>query len=502
MPMRLSTALPTIRTSRLSISCCPNNMHAEYTIRAFKAGKHVLCEKPMATTIADCEAMIAAGKAARKQLMVAYRCQYDPLNLAAMRLMRAGTLGKPRILHANMGKQTDLNVPADKWRLDGTMSGGGALLDMGIYGVNAQRYLLGEEPVEVRAWAFTDKSDPRFRTVEDLIAWQMRFPSGAIGEGSTSFSQPGTMAWQAVCENGRIVADPGCFYNGNRLSLVGTRMPAPPIVEIDQFAREMDWMADVVRGRAPMVSPGEEGLQDMWLMLAMLESAAKGGATIRTGLWLQARSRSGGGGGYLNASAPAKAGALSGQEVPLRHQCSCFRRSTGASARRRGRGRRRVVAFDIGAHDLGRILRRLALAILSTPSIPLITRPTIVFMIELHARHEHDVELAVGAVSPLGAGHGDRAAHVRQPAEFGLEVGQRRAAGAVLLGIAALRHEAVDHAMESESIIEMLAGERLDPLDMAGRDIGGAAGCGHARRPTGRAPRHCPASPGPWRPTA
>ena len=260
----------------------PNNMHAEYTIRAFKAGKHVLCEKPMATTIADCEAMIAAGKAARKQLMIAYRCHYEPLNLAAMRLMRGGTLGKPHILHANMGKQTDLNVSADKWRLDMAMSGGGALMDMGIYGVNAQRYLLNEEPVEVRAWAKTDKSDPRFRTVEDLIAWQMRFPSGAIGEGSTSFSQPGTMAWQAVCENGRIVADPGCFYNGNKLSVIGTRAPAPQIVEIDQFAREMDWMADVVRGRAPMVSPGEEGLQDMRLMRAMLESAAKGGATIST----------------------------------------------------------------------------------------------------------------------------------------------------------------------------------------------------------------------------
>jgi len=260
----------------------PNSMHRDYTERAFKAGKHVLCEKPMATNIADCEAMIAAGKAARKQLMIAYRCQYEPLNLAAMRLMRAGTLGKPRIVHANMGKQTDLKVSADKWRLDMAMSGGGALLDMGIYGINAARYLFNEEPVEVRAWAMTDKSDPRFRTVEDMIAWQMRFPSGAIGEGQSCFSQPGTMAWQAVCENGRIVADPGCFYNGNKLSLVGTATPAPRIVEIDQFAREIDWMADVVRGRAPMVSPGEEGLQDMRLMLAMLDSAKRGGASVRT----------------------------------------------------------------------------------------------------------------------------------------------------------------------------------------------------------------------------
>ncbi|MBO9574828.1 MAG: Gfo/Idh/MocA family oxidoreductase [Sphingobium sp.] len=260
----------------------PNNMHREYTERAFKAGKHVLCEKPLANTVADAEAMVAAAKASKKHLMTAYRCHYEPLNLASMRIMRSGALGKPRVMHANMGKQTDLKISSDAWRLDMKMSGGGALFDMGIYGINAQRYLLNEEPVEVRAWAMTDKSDPRFKTVEDMIAWQMRFPSGAIGEGNTCFSQPGTMAWQMVCENGRIVADPGCFYNGNKLSLIGTQTRTPQIVEIDQFAREIDWMADVVRGRAPMVSPGEEGLQDMRIMTAMLQSAARSGATVKT----------------------------------------------------------------------------------------------------------------------------------------------------------------------------------------------------------------------------
>lgn len=261
----------------------PNSMHAEYTIRAFKAGKHVLCEKPMAVSPEECEQMIAAGKAASRKLMIAYRCHYEPLNLAAMRLMRAGGLGKPRIVHANMGKQTTLSDPADAWRLDMAMSGGGALADMGIYGINATRYLLNEEPIEVRAWARTDRSDPRFKTVEDLIAWQMRFPSGAIGEGSSSFSQPGTMAYQVVGEDRRLVADPGCFYNGNRLSLIGGASDTPPpIVEIDQFAREMDWMADVARGTAPLVSPGEEGLQDIRLMHAMLRSVAHGGTTMPT----------------------------------------------------------------------------------------------------------------------------------------------------------------------------------------------------------------------------
>ena len=261
----------------------PNSMHAEYTIRALKAGKHVLCEKPMATSIVDCEAMIAAAKAAKRQLMIAYRCHYEPLNLEVMRRMRSGALGKPRLVVTNMGRQSDLSEPSDAWRLDMAMSGGGALADMGIYGVNASRYILNEEPVEVRAWAQTDRSDPRFRTTEDVIAWQFRFPSGAIANGSTSFSYQGTMAYQVFCEHGKMTAEPGAFYGGNRLTIDGTIGDREPkIREIDQFAREMDWMADVVRGKAPMVSTGEEGLQDMRLMHAIMASVKQGGAPVKT----------------------------------------------------------------------------------------------------------------------------------------------------------------------------------------------------------------------------
>jgi predicted dehydrogenase len=260
----------------------PNFLHAEYTIRALKAGKHVLCEKPMATTIGDAERMIAAAKAANRHLMIAYRCHYEPLNLAGMRLLRSGQLGKTRVVSTVMGRQADPSDPSDSWRLDMMKSGGGALTDMGIYGVNGARYLLNEEPTEIQAWSQTDKSDPRFRDVADLYSWQARFPSGAIATGSTSFNYAATMSWEVQSENGKITADPGCFYSGNRLTLGGTKVATPVIREIDQFAREMDWMADVVRRKAPLVSTAEEGLQDMRLMTAIMESAAKGGATVAT----------------------------------------------------------------------------------------------------------------------------------------------------------------------------------------------------------------------------
>lgn len=261
----------------------PNSMHAEYTIRAFKAGKHVLCEKPMATTPADCEAMIAAGKAAKRHLMIAYRCHYEPHNLEAMRRIRSRKYGKPRLVVTEMGRQSSLSDPPDIWRLDMRMSGGGALTDMGIYGVNGMRYLLNEEPMEVRAWASTDHSDPRFKDTEDLIAWQFRFPSGALGNGSTSFSYGGCMKWDVFCENARLRADPGAFYGGIKLDILShPDQGTVPIADIDQFAREMDWMGDVVRGKVPMVSPGEEGLQDVRLMQAILQSVAEGGAPVRT----------------------------------------------------------------------------------------------------------------------------------------------------------------------------------------------------------------------------
>jgi predicted dehydrogenase len=261
----------------------PNFMHAEYTIRALKAGKHVLCEKPMATTVADAEAMIAAAKAANRKLMIAYRCHYEPLNLEAMRRVRSGSLGKPRLVITKMVRQSDPSDPSDAWRLDMRESGGGALADMGIYGINGARYLLNEEPVEVRATARTDRSDPRFKTVEDLIAWEFRFPSGAIAQESSSFDAADEMAFEVIGQHKRLVADPGCFYNGNHLyQWQGGSRAEIPIREIDQFAREMDWMADAVHGRAPVVSPGEEGLQDMRLMHAILESVARGGASVRT----------------------------------------------------------------------------------------------------------------------------------------------------------------------------------------------------------------------------
>ncbi len=260
----------------------PNALHAEYAIRAFRAGKHVLCEKPLATTVADCEAMIAAGRAAGRKLMTAYRCQFEPHNLQAMRLLRRGELGDIRIVSADIGRSTDPRDPADQWRLNRALAGSGSLFDIGIYALNAARFLLNEEPVEVSARLHADPDDPRFREVEDVVAWQMRFPSGALFHGSTSYSYAFTNSIQVIGTRGLMTFDPSMEYHAFRLRVrAGGNDRVIQWSPIDQFAREIDHLCAAIQDDVPVVADGEEGLQDVRLMLAILE-AGRTGRPVRT----------------------------------------------------------------------------------------------------------------------------------------------------------------------------------------------------------------------------
>ena len=256
----------------------PNALHREFALRAFRAGKHVLCEKPMATTVADCEAMIAAGRAAGRKLMVAYRSQFEPHNLMAMRTVRRGELGPVRAISADIGRATDPRDPADQWRLNRALAGSGSLFDIGIYGLNAARFLVGEEPVEVRAQLYAPPNDPRFREVEDVVVWTMRFPGGAQFHGSTSYSYSFINSIQVVGDRGVMKFDPSMEYHAHRLQIGDRVIQWSPI---DQFAREMDHFCQAITENIPVVADGEEGMQDVRLMLAILE-AGRTGRTIAT----------------------------------------------------------------------------------------------------------------------------------------------------------------------------------------------------------------------------
>jgi len=255
----------------------PNALHAEFTIRAAQAGKHVMCEKPMAVSAEECERMIAACEEANRKLMIAYRAQYEPYNLEAIRMIRDGDLGELRSLDNVAARPIDLENPADEWRVDQDLAGGGSLMDIGIYALNGARYLTGEEPVEVSATISNPEGDQRFHDVEDIVAWRMRFPSGVIANCLTGYSFSGNR-FSVYGSEASLTLEPATDYYKHSLRVMTEEeQTEPQIPEKNQFALEMDHLAEAVLNDTPVKTPGEEGLQDVRLMLKIYEAAESGG---------------------------------------------------------------------------------------------------------------------------------------------------------------------------------------------------------------------------------
>ena len=258
----------------------PNSMHAEYTIRAAAAGKHVLCEKPMAVSSKECETMIAACRAAGRKLMIGYRSHFEPHNRHAMRLARQGAIGGRRFVQSEHG--FPIGDPS-QWRLDRALAGGGSLMDIGIYSIQALRYMAGEEPIAVNAATYTDRSDPRFHDVEDRVAWSFLYPSGLIGHGFSSYSSAHNHI-RLNGDSGWIDLEPATSYSGHAMRVrrgrSEERVTPPPGPGVNQFAAQLDHLSEcVITGREPIVT-GDEGLRDLRLIEAIYQSALQG-RTIR-----------------------------------------------------------------------------------------------------------------------------------------------------------------------------------------------------------------------------
>lgn len=251
----------------------PNSMHAEYTIRAAKAGKHVLCEKPMATSVADSQAMIDACRSAGKKLMIAYRCQYEPVNLKAIELIRSGAIGSVQAIESANG----FNIAAGEWRLNRKLAGGGPLMDTGIYSLNACRYLTGEEPGDIHANSSVIDHDGRFKEVEENVGWTMKFPSGIVASCNTSYGADMNGSYRVHGSKGMIELSPAFGYEGIHLKaeLYGAPsidMPDPQS-GVEQFTVQADYFANCIWSDKEPKSDGEEGLRDMKLMSEIYRSA-------------------------------------------------------------------------------------------------------------------------------------------------------------------------------------------------------------------------------------
>lgn len=260
----------------------PNSLHRDLVIRAFEAGKHVMVEKPMGVSAADCEAMIAARDAASKKLMVAYRAHFEPINLAAATMIRDGSLGEVTFMSSDHHRPLVASDPKDQWRMQKALAGGGSFTDIGIYSLNGVIWFMGEAPAALSARTWSPPGDPRFAEVEDVASVQLRFSSGRLATLSSGYSADKKRidVWGS---DGVAVLDPATEYMGNRLMVStadGTTEVGSDFGSQVQFDREIDHLSRAIIEGTDVLTPGEMGLRDCRLIEAVYRSAAESGRWI------------------------------------------------------------------------------------------------------------------------------------------------------------------------------------------------------------------------------
>lgn len=245
----------------------PNAMHADYVIRAAQAGKHVICEKPMAVTVEECDEMIRACQAAGVMLSIGYRLHFDTYNIEMMRLAKNKVFGSVKKLSAAHGLSS-----SHGWRLDNSLAGGGPLMDVGIYCVNAGRYITGKEPLAVEAFEGPNNDKGKFKSVEESLSWKMEYANGVLAECSCSYSEYQNHL-HVDAENGWFELAPAFSYSELKGKSSNGTIDCP---QINQQAAQMDDFALAILEKRPTPVPGEMGRQDVKILQAIYRSMETG----------------------------------------------------------------------------------------------------------------------------------------------------------------------------------------------------------------------------------
>lgn len=249
----------------------PNSMHAEFCIRAAKAGKHVICEKPMAVSVAECDAIMNACNEHKVKLSVGYRMQSDPYTHEVKKYVREKTFGDVLFVSSDAGYVSNGNP--DQWRLNKKLSGGGALMNMGVYAIQTSIYGTGQNPISVSAQEFSTRPD-YFKDTDETITAQFKFENGAVADMMTSHNASGNRL-KCHCSKGWFELDPAHSYgpisgttsNGDVLKFPHKRQQA---LQMDDFAKHI--LLD-----SKNLAPGEMGKRDMIIVEAIYKSIREGG---------------------------------------------------------------------------------------------------------------------------------------------------------------------------------------------------------------------------------
>ena len=246
----------------------PNSMHAEYAIRAAQAGKHVLCEKPMAISVDQCNQMINECARANRKLSIGYRLHFEPHNQEAMRLGQNKVYGDVKVIDANFGFK--IGDPT-QWRLKKDLAGGGALMDVGIYCIQAARYVTGEEPISVTAQEY--KTDPvKFAEVDETLSFQLTFPSGAVSTTTTTYAT-NIHGLYVAATDGWFSLKPAYTYGPIYGETKDGKMDFP---QVNHQALQMDSFAQSIKEDRANKATGAEGLKDMKVIEGIFQAVETG----------------------------------------------------------------------------------------------------------------------------------------------------------------------------------------------------------------------------------
>ncbi|MCU0352403.1 MAG: Gfo/Idh/MocA family oxidoreductase [Cytophagales bacterium] len=247
----------------------PNAMHHEYVIRAARAGKHVICEKPMAMTVAECEEMIAACKKAGKKLSIGYRLHFEPHHREMMRLGQQRVLGEIRKIFTENAQVQSEESP---WRLGHGIGSGGPMRDLGVYCIQGAVYTKGDVPVSVTAKYHPKKDPEKFKLIEEGVDFQLQFADGTTADCRVSFNDEYNKL-RAEAAKGWFELQPSFPYEGIKGQTSNGPMNLP---NVPQQALQMDDFADCILNNKPTRVPGEMGLRDVAIIQAVFEAADTG----------------------------------------------------------------------------------------------------------------------------------------------------------------------------------------------------------------------------------
>lgn len=247
----------------------PNTEHIPFVIDAARAGKHVLCEKPLGVSERECMEMIEACEEAGVHLMTAYRLHFEAANLGALEVVHSGEIGEPRIFTSAFTMQV---TDESNYRLQAEL-GGGPLYDIGVYCINAARGVFRDEPIEVHAWQ-SGHDDDRFREVYQTVTAMLRFPGDRVATFVCSFGAADTSWYEVVGDRGSVRVDPAYEISeglGFKVVIDGKKRPKR-FARRDQFAAELLYFSECVLNDEPPEPSGWEGLADVRVIRALIQS--------------------------------------------------------------------------------------------------------------------------------------------------------------------------------------------------------------------------------------